>query len=484
MAKKVIRQALMAVLAPEDGESTGRRRSAATLPSLDERVELYLRAVHGSRSVSAQKRAKARLRILDAMADDLGGESSPAPSFHRAAAPIRSIAGGSDILTRTWDVLREALLWPLTLGAGQPMRLAAVSCAALLVVGGGWTATWFYAAQRTETAIASWIDQEAKAGRDYSCGSRSVGGFPLHVEVRCTALQAKVAMSDQSTLVVSAKSLRSVASIVSPSTLVTEFSGPVSISSSNQATNIVGNWSLAQVTLHGQPASPSQVSLVLDNPEFYRTAAGADRPLVAGGRVELDATAAGPALINIAAHAVDVSIPDGGSIMSRPFVADLSAVLHDAGQGAPQLLAQRLREWQSGGGHLEIAEIRIQQGDSTATGAGQIRLSANGRVDGDLRVSTAGLYERLAQSYIRDGQSGARERERLAQSALGGPRIHTRSLGEPESEQGADRKPRDERQRKQLLAPQGVGNLEIPIRFANGTVLLGRTDVGELPPLF
>ncbi len=489
MAKKNAKLALMAVIAPEEDDSTAARRSdAVSLPSLDERVDLYLRAMHGAKKVSAQDRADARLRILDAMADDLARNSVQPQSLNYAPttstrSATRAAEGGSNILTGAWDVLREALLWPLTLAAGQPMRLAAVSCAALLVAGGAWTATWFYAAQKTETAIASWIDQEARSGRDYSCGSRSVGGFPLRIEVHCTALQAKVAMSDSSTLVVSAKSLRSVASILDPGTLVTDISGPVSINSSGQSATLVGNWSLAQLTLHGQPASPSQVSVVLDNAEFYRVAQGTDKPVLAGGRFEINATASAGSVINVAAHGVDVSIPDGGPIVSRPFVADIAAVLHDFDHRSPQLLSARLRDWQARGGRLEVASARIQQGDALATGAGQLSLSNNGRVEGALRVKAAGPYGQLAQSYIRDGQSGARERERLAQSFLGGARTHTRSLGAPQSDQPGRNAGPLERER-QDTARQQAGNLQIPIRFVDGAVYLGSTDLGEIPPLF
>jgi len=476
----------MAVLAPDDDDSrvASERHGAGapSLPSLDERVELFLRAIYGTQAVTAQQRAAARLRILDAVADDLAGDSvSPLEQNSQTispAAPVRTAtratARAPGMLTRLSEVLREALLWPLMISGGQPMRLAAISCATLLVAGGAWTATWFYAAHRTETAIASLLDSEAKAGRDYSCGSRSVGGFPLHVEVNCTALQAKLAMSDRSTVMVDAKSLRTVASLLSPGTFVTEISGPVSVTRAGQSASVVGNWSLAQLTVQGQPSSPSRVSVLIDNAEFDRVGQGSDKPLLAGSRIELDATAAGAKVINIAARAVDVSIPDGGPITSRPFVADISAVLHDF-DATPQMLSQRLRDWQARGGRLEVASARIQQGDALASGTGQIGLSADGTLDGALRFNTSGPYERLAQSYIHDGGAGARKREQLAQSFLGQARIQTRSLGAPPSEQPA---------RKQQAMPRRPGDLEIPIRFLDGGVILGSTNLGEIPPLF
>jgi hypothetical protein len=489
MAKRDSINTLAAILAPGDEDSQSAAATGAqSLPGLDQRVDLFLRAVHGARAATAQERADARSRILDAMADDLAGvpEDHFAQNIQQApaAAPVRTAtkatAGASNILTRFGEVLREALLWPLMLGAGQPMRLVAVACATVLVIGGGWTATWFYAAHKTETAIATWIDSEAKAGRDYSCGSHSVGGFPLHVEISCTALQARLAMSGNSTTLVTANSLHTVASILNPGTFVTQISGPVSITNSGQSATLVGNWSLAQLTLHGRPDNPTQVSVVLDNPQIDRVGNGDDKPVLAGGRLELTASAAGPSLIDIAAHAVDVSIPDGGPITSRPFVADISAVLHDFGADSPEMLSERLRDWQSRGGHLEVAQARLQQGDALAIGAGQIRLGVNGRVEGTLRVSAAGPYERLAQSYIRDGRSGARQREQLAQSFLGDRRVRTRSLGAPQE----DHLTAAPGERQNPTAMSQAGNLQIPIRIVNGTVYLGSTGLGEIPPLF
>jgi hypothetical protein len=499
MMKTDSNQALMAVLTPEDDVSqsaiAGRQGAdLLSLPSLEARVDLLTRALFGTRAATAQERAGARLRILDAMAEDLGGKSNinksdikndflAAPNRAAAKATIRD----SNLLVRLADAIREALLWPLTLPVfpGQPMRLAAVSCAVLLVAGGAWTSMWFYAARTTETAIASWIDSEAMAGRDYGCGARHTGGFPLSIEVSCTAPRVKIALSDQSTLEVNAKSLHTVVSVFSPGTLVSNIVGPVSIAGSSQSATFGGNWSLARMILHGQPANPSQVSLLLDNPDFYRVTQGADEHFLLGGRLELDATAAGASVINIAVRAFDVSIPEGGPIVSRPFAAELSAALHNVEGRTPQLFSTRLRDWQARGGRLEVAELRIQQGDSLAIGAGQLRLNDSGHLDGALHMSAAGLYERIARSYILDGGSGARERERLAQTDLGGANIQTRSLANPQSDQATDRDAGLGRERqRQPTMPRQAGSFEIPIRFRDGAVFLGSTDLGNVPPLF
>ena len=93
------------------------------LPTLDERVDLFLRAVHGKgRKYTTQQRLNARRRILDAMVADLVGEvNDPANEGGvRAAAASRRIAclappisGKASSLRRTLraigDGLRDAL---------------------------------------------------------------------------------------------------------------------------------------------------------------------------------------------------------------------------------------------------------------------------------------------------------------------------------------------------------------------------------------
>src|SRR5262249_16859375 len=55
----------------------------------------------------------------------------------------------------------------------------------LLALAGGWTWFWRYAAARAEVAVEGWRAREASAGRVYSCGSQSMGGFPFRIEVNC-----------------------------------------------------------------------------------------------------------------------------------------------------------------------------------------------------------------------------------------------------------------------------------------------------------
>ena len=67
---------------------------------------------------------------------------------------------------------------------------------ALLVVAAiAWSGFWFYAASEVGVRADAWRAQEAKAGRVYDCGKRSVAGYPFRLEVRCD--DASVALVSQ-----------------------------------------------------------------------------------------------------------------------------------------------------------------------------------------------------------------------------------------------------------------------------------------------
>ena len=58
---------------------------------------------------------------------------------------------------------------------------------------------------------------------------------------------------------------------------------------------------------------------------------------------------------------------------------------------SPKPWPERFREIQAAGGHIEIVQSRIQQGDLIAVAAGTLSLNANGRIDGELQMTVAGI---------------------------------------------------------------------------------------------
>jgi len=62
----------------------------------------------------------------------------------------------------------------------------------VLVLGAVWSGVWYYAAGAAEARINAWQAQQANAGRVFSCGTQTVGGFPFRIEVRCVGASAEL----------------------------------------------------------------------------------------------------------------------------------------------------------------------------------------------------------------------------------------------------------------------------------------------------
>jgi tetratricopeptide (TPR) repeat protein len=151
MAESRSDRTLMGLLSSdiEDAERTSAAAEAEKhLPDVAARAEMFLRAVHGPEAVAtAEQRAAARARILEAMAADLAEETAPPrtePSAihyeaRRSAATARTSAGWAEIRDKVTASLLKLFAPAGDVFAMRAVRMAAVPLLALLVVGSIWT---------------------------------------------------------------------------------------------------------------------------------------------------------------------------------------------------------------------------------------------------------------------------------------------------------------------------------------------------------
>ena len=145
-------QTLMALLALEADDPVA---SDSALPTLDQRVDMLLRAVYGpDHPVTAEMRAVARERLLGAMAADLADEGAdPAPASLDSAAlrahgdasvgqPVPSLGAGLSRLWSSLSQLGQGLSSPAEVFTMRGLRMAAVPLVALLIAGSVWTTAW------------------------------------------------------------------------------------------------------------------------------------------------------------------------------------------------------------------------------------------------------------------------------------------------------------------------------------------------------
>jgi len=349
---------------------------------------------------------------------------------------------------------------------------------------GGWSWLWTYAAGKAEVTLEGWRAREAKSGRVFTCGSQTIGGYPFRIEVNCN--RASVLLrSNQPPVEIKSSGILIAAQIYQPTLLISEFHGPLTIADPGQAPNIVVNWKLAQSSVRGTPAAPERVSLVFDRPVVDRVINGNPQHLLLAKHIEIhgrivEGSAANKPVIQIALQLEQTSAPGLHPAAEAPVNADITGVLRGLNDFAPKPWPLRLRELQAAGGQIDITQARLQQGETIAVGSGSLSLNPSGRLEGQLRVTVAGIEpflnsigtQRMVQaSPTVDKLSGALDR------LLPG-------LGNVARQQAGANIAAGINLLGEQTTLEGKRAVTLPLRFNDGAIFLGPIPIGNAPALF
>ena len=345
-----------------------------------------------------------------------------------------------------------------------------------------WTGLWFYAASAAEATIAGWREREAKVGRIYSCEQQTIGGFPFRIEVRCVDPAVELRRDDPP-VALKAADLLVVAQVYQPTLLTSEFTGPMTIAEPGRAPGYVANWTQGQTSMRGTPAAPEHVSILVERPAVERVGEGAATVLKAdriefSGRM-VEGSAAGNPVIEFALHLVAALAPELHPFTTRPVDADVAATLRGLADFSPKPWPVRFRELQARGGRIEITRARIQQGESIAVSAGSLGLTERGGLDGQIQVTIVGI-ETIVKSLdidraVSQGQIGA---------TIGALDRLIPGLGQVARQNAGPSILAGLRAMGQRTTLEGKPALTLPLRFADGQVLLGPFPVGRMPLMF
>jgi len=376
----------------------------------------------------------------------------------------------------------------------------------LLIAALAWSAFWFYAASEVDVKADAWRAQEAKSGRVYDCARRTVAGFPFRLEVRCdgasVSLKSQTAGQAATQAPITAKlgQILVVAQIYDPKLLIAEFAAPATLSDSSGSPSMSVNWSKARSSVVGLPAVPQRASIVFDDPEIDRVNGSMLTPLARAKHAELHGRLAEGSNLDHPVIETVLKI-EGGSVqevhplLAQPFDADVRTLLSGLRDLAPKPWPERFRELQAAGGHVEIVQSRIQQGDLVAVAAGTLGLSAQGRLDGELQMTVAGIEKVIPalgiEKMLDEGVPQA-TLDRLA------PGVKTQDLNNlfGALDRAIPGLGKAVKQNANVGVAAGINALgreavlegkkarAFPLRFVDGAVYLGPLRVGQIPPLF
>lgn len=348
----------------------------------------------------------------------------------------------------------------------------------------GWTGIWKYAADKAQVTIDGWRAREANAGRIYDCGSQSVSGYPFRIEVNCDQASALL-RSNQPPVELKTNGLIVMAQVYQPGLLISEFHGPLTIGEPGKLPDIIADWKIAQSSVRGTPAAPERASLVFDRPAVDRMKGGDRQNILHAKHIEIHGRIAEGSVTNkpaieVALQLDQASAPTLHPAAAQPIDANITALLRGMNDFSPKPWPVRFREIQAAGGRIDVTKARVQQGDILAIGEGSLSLNENGRLEGQLRVTVAGLDQfltaigapqRVQSSPNMDKLVGALDR--LA-PGLGGV---ARQQAGANMSLGIN-----------LLGEQttleGKKAVTLPLRFTDGAVFLGPVPIGNTPALY
>jgi hypothetical protein len=354
----------------------------------------------------------------------------------------------------------------------------------VILLFGGWSWFWFSASDKVEAAVEGWRAREAKAGRIYECGTQSVGGYPFRFELNCDNASALFA-TNQPPIELKATGILVAAQVYQPNLLISEFHGPLTVASPGQPPSLIANWKLFQSSVRGTPARPERVSLVFDKPVLDGVDNGVAHTVLRAEHIEVHGRIAEGSIndhpaIEVALRLSQALAPDFRPAAVQPVDATVDTVLRGLNDFSPKPWHERFREMQANGGSIEVTQARMQQGETVAVGSGSIAINANGRLQGQLRMTIAGLEaflktigaEQMVQkSAAVDKLAGALDRlapglGNVARQQVGA-NISTgiNLIGEP-------------------ATLDGKKAVTLPLRFEDGRMFLGPVPLGDTPVLF
>jgi hypothetical protein len=348
----------------------------------------------------------------------------------------------------------------------------------------GWAWAWKYAAAQAQAAVDGWRVREAKAGRVYSCGAQSIGGFPFRIELGCQRASAQL-RNEGTALEIKTPSVVVAAQIYEPETLVSQFIGPLTVAVAGHEPFLSANWTYGESRVTGTPRAPQSASLNFERPTVDRIADGKRENLLSAKHIEMSGritsgSAADHPVIELALRAERASAPGLSRAAEPPIDANLTMVLRGLSDFSPKPWPVRFRQLQQAGGRIDITQARVKQGDTLAVGQGSLSIDDKGQLAGQINVTVAGLEpfldaigaaKAIQQSHNMDKVAGMLDRlspglgDVARQQAGANLGLGISMLGQP-------------------ATLDGRRAVTLPLRFADGTAYLGPIPLGPTPALF
>jgi len=292
---------------------------------------------------------------------------------------------------------------------------------------------WVVATRFADSAFDHWLANEASAGRQWSCATRNMAGFPFRIELSCEGLTLVASKGEPRAL--SIGGFVAVAQIYQPSLILVETHGPMHATLASGQT-LSGQWTMMRSSLHFEtPSRADRVAWVVEG-------------LTTEGTLPFATSTIPHAEFHLRKIPLDSGLPEDSEIA----VSVKDAVFRDT--SSPASFDSRLtikkgvllmdnpgpagvEAWRSAGGEVGIDRWDLKRGDQALAITGALSLDETHRLSGKIDFAAKGIGDVLKE---------------IGLNALAGV--------------------------------IGSGSVKLPLAFNKGRLLLGPLKLAELPPLY
>lgn len=287
----------------------------------------------------------------------------------------------------------------------RPRAVLALPLASLVILCGGWSALWLFAAREAGTLMDGWMAREAERGRIWSCADRAISGFPFGIELHCRN-PAFAGPVGHTHVEARAAGLTAHALITQPNAAEADIEGPLTVSGADPAVETRAEWANLHVTVRGLAgARLARAEVDVDGLSVARADGS-------GGRAERVELHVEPALQRaIEDHALDirlsvegaaVPLADGLTGSAAPMALDTRATLTQAALAVPvprdsATPEEVMEAWRQAGGRLDLVSLNLDKGPLAARLSGTLGLDGQHRPEGRLDVAMSGA-DQLARN--------------------------------------------------------------------------------------
>ncbi|WP_186419147.1 DUF2125 domain-containing protein [Bosea sp. CS1GBMeth4] len=273
--------------------------------------------------------------------------------------------------------------------------------ALLALLAAGWSGIWGFARSKVDQELDAGIAREARAGRNWTCRERSVGGYPFRIEVRCASLTLTSSRWGDEVKVDAGPAV-AVAQVWTPGHIILQMTGPM-LANLPQGRKAALDWKEFAASLRLSGLAFERFSLVLDEPVLTVTEPGqaaAETWRASAAEAHLRPNPqrfASDGTVDLAVNARGGVLPALEALIGNGQAADLD--LQASLSGAPAFRRgfnpDALEAWRTAGGGLEVARLAVVKGPTRLEATGRIALDETHRPSGRIDAAVAGI-DRIA----------------------------------------------------------------------------------------